>query len=91
MHRSKFGRDTLYGVEDLPPVIRENFKKEMSFDPSQYYSQSVVQQNIEQAVNVLLNSGYMLAKFDSTIIIRDTANNLADLDILFYTREEICH
>ena len=83
--RSKFGSDTVYGIQDLPPVIKDNFKKELAFDKSQWYSQSIVQQNIDQAVNVLLNSGYMVAKFDSTIIIRDTVNNLADLDIYFTT------
>ena len=83
--RSKFGKDTIFGIQSLPSDVKENFKKELAFDKSQWYSQSIVQQNIEQAVNVLLNSGYMLAKWDSTIIIRDTVNNLANLDVYFTT------
>ena len=66
-------------------MLKEIFKKRFHSIHSQFYSQSVVQQNIDQAVNVLLNSGYMLAKFDSTIIIRDTINNIANLDIYFTT------
>ncbi|MEJ2616783.1 MAG: BamA/TamA family outer membrane protein [Ignavibacteriaceae bacterium] len=84
-NRSKFGNDTIFGIQALPSIIKENFKNELTFDKSQWYSQSTVQQNIEQAVNVLLNSGYMLAKFDSTIIIRDTVNHLANLDMYFTT------
>ena len=80
--RSKFGNDSLFGIENLPPVIKENFKKELTFNNS-WYSQSLVQQSVDQAVNILLNSGYMLAKFDSTVIIRDTVNNRANLDIYF--------
>ena len=81
--RSKFGNDTVFGIQNIPYDVKVNFKKELEFDKSQWYSQSVVQQNIDQAVNVLLNSGYMVAKFDSTVIIRDTVNNLANLDIYF--------
>ena len=82
---STYGKDSLYGIENLPPVVKENFKKEVSFDTTVRYSQSNVQQEVEQAVNVLLNSGYMLAKFDSTIIIRDTVKNKANLNIYFTT------
>ncbi|MGA9292252.1 MAG: BamA/TamA family outer membrane protein [Ignavibacteriaceae bacterium] len=81
--RSKFGNDSVSGIQNIPSDVKENFKKELAFDKSQWYSQSVVQQNIDQAVNTLLNSGYMLAKFDSTIIIRDTVSNLANMDIYF--------
>ncbi len=83
--RSKFGNDTIIGIQTLPFLVKGNVENELTFDKSQWYSQSTVQQNIDQAVNVLLNSGYMLAKFDSTIIIRDTINNLANLDIYFST------
>ena len=83
--RSKFGNDTIFGIQALPSIIKENFENEFTFDKSQWYSQATVQQNIDQAVNVLLNSGYMLAKFDSTIIIRDTVNHLANLDMYFTT------
>ena len=85
--RSKFGNDTIFGIQALPSIIKENFENEFTFDKSQWYSQATVQQNIDQAVNVLLNSGYMLAKFDSTIIIRDTVNHLANLDMYFTTGE----
>ena len=80
---STYGTDSLFGIEKLPPVVIENFLKEISFNKNERYSQSKVQQDVEQAINSLLNSGYMLAKFDSTIIIRDTLNNKANLDIYF--------
>jgi len=83
--RSRFGNDTLFGIQTLPSLVKENFENELTFDNSKWYSQSLVRQNIDQAVNILLNSGYMLAKFDSTIIIRDTVNHLANMEIYFTT------
>jgi outer membrane protein insertion porin family len=80
---STFGKDSLFGIEDLSRVVRYDFTGEISLDTTSRYSQFKVQQALDQAVNVLLNSGYMLAKFDSTVIIRDTVKNKANLDIYF--------
>ncbi|MCK7523554.1 MAG: BamA/TamA family outer membrane protein [Ignavibacteriales bacterium] len=44
-----------------------------------------MEQNINNTINTLLNSGYMNARFDSTIIFRDTSVNVADLNVYFNT------
>jgi outer membrane protein insertion porin family len=82
---STFGKDSIYGIENLPPNVKGNFLKEFVFDTTSRYSQSKVQQDVDQGLNVLLNNSYMLAKFDSTIIIRDTVKNKANLKIYFTT------
>lgn len=82
---STFGDLKIFGVEKVPGVTQENFLNEVSFDTNAIYRQSIVQSETEQGINILLNSGYMLAQFDSTIIIRDTVNNEANIDIYFST------
>jgi len=54
---------------DLPPTIR--------------YTQSRLTSSMDKILSVLKNNGFMLATFDSTLIIIDTLINKVDLDIYF--------
>jgi outer membrane protein insertion porin family len=76
---SNLGKVIIHGIETLPTDLRENTLSKLSFDVNKRYSQAVVQENIEKMLVELENNGYMLATFDSTIIIKDTINNLADI------------
>ena len=44
--RSKFGNDTIFGIQALPSIIKENFENEFTFDKSQWYSQATVQERL---------------------------------------------
>jgi outer membrane protein insertion porin family len=74
-----------YGVDNLPEFIKNNFAAEVYEDTSNTYNQDVLQSNIAEGISYLHNNGYMLARFDSTIIFRDTVSYTADLHLYFST------
>lgn len=82
---SLFGRLNVYGLSKVPDYVLVPLYKELEFDTTKRYSQSVVQSHTNSVINGLLNNGYMLAKFDSTIIIKDTVKHRADIKIYFTT------
>jgi outer membrane protein assembly factor BamA len=50
-------------------------------DTSKRFSQATIKSNTDNIVTTLENSGYMLAKYDSTVVIQDTAVNKADVSV----------
>jgi outer membrane protein assembly factor BamA len=78
---SSVGKLRIHGMEILTKDIRENILSKLSSDVNKRYSQTIVQENIDKILMDLENNGYMLAAFDSTIIIQDTIKNLAEIDI----------
>ena len=82
---SDFGKLNVYGLRNIPEFVAKNLYNDLEFDTTKRYSQSVVQSNTNSVINGLLNNGYMLAKFDSTIVIKDTMKNQADINIYFST------
>jgi len=77
------GSVQLFGLELVPDHIKEYVIVETLLDPDDRYSEAIVQQKIQTSVDILLNQGYIFARFDSTLIFKDTVNNIADLDIYF--------
>jgi len=77
------GSVQLFGLELVPDHIKEYVIVETLLDPDDRYSEANVQQKIQTSVDILLNQGYIFARFDSTLIFKDTVNNIADLDIYF--------
>ncbi len=80
-----YGKLKLSGLKKVPPDIILKINDEMQVDTTKRYNQSDIQQKIDQVVNILHNTGYMFAKFDSTIIIKDTVKYKADPNIYFTT------
>jgi len=70
--RSRYKDFYFYGINDLPQLIKDNFTAELYEDTTEFYDQNIVQSNIGEGLNYLKNNGYMLARFDSTIIYKDT-------------------
>ncbi len=84
---STYGKVDLNGIDSLKGEPRRNIQEEVSFDTTSRYSQNYVKQNIDKVINILLNNGYMFAKFDSTIIYQDTLANKANVEIYFTTHK----
>jgi outer membrane protein insertion porin family len=83
--RARFRNIFLFGLKEVPPLIYNTILQDYVSASNDWFSQSIIEQNINNTINTLLNSGYMNARFDSTIIFRDTSSNVADLNVYFNT------
>ena len=82
---SFFGATKVIGIDKIPPEPKKLIHEYVTFDSTERYSQNILQQGINESISALQNSGYMYAKFDSTIIIKDTVQNRANFEIYFTT------
>lgn len=75
----------IYGVNSVYQPLKDEILSVLTFEDGSRYSESNVREKINSVVLMLENNGYMLAKFDSTVIFVDTISNRTDLDIYFST------
>jgi outer membrane protein assembly factor BamA len=87
--RSRIRRNFLFGLDRIPELTYGSILQEFNSDLLEWYNQEMVETNIGTSINILLNSGYMNAKFDSTIIFRDTTSNSTDLNVYFTPGERL--
>ncbi len=80
-----YGKISIFGINDLPPEIKSAIRNDITVDTTKIYSQSLLASNIDKAFSTLLNTGYMSASFDSTLIYLDTLKNKADINVYFTT------
>jgi outer membrane protein insertion porin family len=80
---SNFGNLRLLGLEKVDPLVVKNIYKATGLDTNARYSESFFQQKIEESVNILLNTGYMFAEFDSSVVYKDTSGNNAHIYAYF--------
>lgn len=85
---SYYGKIKLLGLEKVPENTKKKFNDEVKFDPNDRYQQSMVQQKVQSGVSILLNSGFIFAQFDSTIILTDTLRQQANMNLFFTTGNE---
>jgi outer membrane protein assembly factor BamA len=71
----------LIGLDSANAEKKNEFLQPSNFDTTKRYSQSSVKSNTDNLVTSLENGGYMLAKYDSTVVIQDTATNKADVSV----------
>ncbi len=83
--RSKFRGVYLFGLSEIPQLTYNTIFQEYASNVPDWYNQNTVEQDINSTINTLLNNGYMNARFDSTVIFRDTSANAADLNVYFST------
>lgn len=83
--RSRFSKFDLFGIDGVPEPVYSNIVREFASNVPEWYLQSMIEQDITTSINMLHNSGYMNARFDSTIIFRDTSLNVADVNVYFTT------
>jgi outer membrane protein insertion porin family len=80
-----FGKLNVFGLESISRYLYNNIYSKIELDSNTRFAQSVVQNNSAEVINNLLNNGYMLAKYDSTIIYQDTVHYRANVDAYFTT------
>lgn len=78
---SYYGLTTIHGIKSIYQPLKDEVIGALSFDSSAWYSESFVRDKINSAILMLENNGYMLARFDSTVIFVDTISNRTELDI----------
>ncbi len=74
----------LIGLDNLSPEIRNEVETFLTFDSAKRFSQNTIKSGIDNTILLLENNGYMLIKYDSTIVLQDTARNTASLTIHFF-------
>ncbi len=80
---SYFGKLNLFGISRLPKYLYNNIYKDIALDTNQRFSQEVVQNNTNKFINYMNNNGYIYIRLDSTVILKDTVNYKADVNIYF--------
>ncbi len=85
---SNYGTVNLEGLTRVPEITLKKFLDEVKFDSADRYIQGVVQKKVQSGVSTLLNNGFMFARFDSSVVVTDTAANRANMDIYFSTGKE---
>lgn len=83
--QSSYGKLKIFGLDNLPPEINQSIESDIAIDSNKNYSQSLLANGIDKAYSTLLNTGYMFAAFDSTLIYLDTLMNKANVDAYFTT------
>jgi outer membrane protein insertion porin family len=85
-HSFNFGRIELIGFEKLSEFeFNQMISQSITIDSSKRFSESEVQQNISSIKKYLVNNGYVLSSYDSTIIKIDTLTFRTDIFIHFET------
>jgi outer membrane protein insertion porin family len=85
---SYYGNVQIKGIEKVPSAVAWSIQQEIAVDTTDHFSQKNMELKIEKALAILLNNGYMLASFDSTIIYQDTLYQKAEQEIYFTTHQQ---
>lgn len=78
-----YGDVKVFGLENLTEYNQSLIKPYITFPEDKRYEQDFVEEKIAGVTHTLKNVGYMLFKFDSTLINIDTVHNKANLDLYF--------
>lgn len=83
---TNFGKLTLHGLNTLSQNdFVKMYVESITIDSSNQYSETTIQSSISSIRKFLVNNGYVLSKYDSTIITVDTVTNFSDVDLYFTT------
>ncbi len=80
-----YGNVNFLGLKEIPENILNRIYAEDKIDRTIPYNQADVEAGIAHTIEILVNRGYMFANHDSTVIIIDTTQNLANVDIYYST------
>lgn len=83
--QSKFGEIEFFGFPKNDSLFVMEALRGFKIDSTQFFNQAAIKSGIDNIILYLENNGYMLAKFDSTIILRDTMDLRAHLLIYLTT------
>ncbi|MHB1688841.1 MAG: BamA/OMP85 family outer membrane protein [Ignavibacteriaceae bacterium] len=80
-----YGLLLLGGLNEVPSKVMTRIFDEAKLNNDQRFSQSVIQKNTENILTELLDNGFVFARYDSTIIVKDTLKDKANVNIFFTT------
>lgn len=80
---SSYNRLKLWGLDKVPGFIIVNMVRAYEIDTTKRYNQDYIQTKTGDALNILLNNGFVYATFDSVVVYKDTASSNADVDVYF--------
>jgi outer membrane protein assembly factor BamA len=80
---SKYGVLNVRGLRRVPEPLRTEVLKLIKVDSSSRFSQQKILSDATSLTADLTNNGYMEARYDSTLILKDTLHDRADLDVFF--------
>jgi outer membrane protein assembly factor BamA len=80
-----YGQVKLFGLERLSDEIKSEISEYLDYPTWERYVQENVQVKNDEIITYLKNHGFMLAKYDSTVISIDTINAKTNLTTFFNT------
>jgi outer membrane protein assembly factor BamA len=81
---SVFNKLNLVGFDKLSQLELQNvYDRFSSISAGKRFNQSLIEKSINDVLRFLTNNGYILAKYDSAVVIKDTSRFIADVNIYF--------
>jgi outer membrane protein assembly factor BamA len=81
---STYGNINVSGFDLLPPVEKGLILRRFNdLSQGKIFRQNEVEKTITETIRYLTNNGYLLAKYDSAVVIKDTTLLKADVNIYF--------
>ncbi|MDR3666363.1 MAG: BamA/TamA family outer membrane protein [Ignavibacteriaceae bacterium] len=77
----KYGKINLLGLTRVPDIILKQVSDKNDVDSTERYSQDKIENNVSSILEYFYTTGYMNAKFDSTIILIDTLKDRVNLNL----------
>ena len=82
-----YGKINVHGLNKVE-YLHSQIIPYTSLSNTERFNQEKLQRHMSNVLSILKNNGYMLAMFDSTLIIMDTLMNKTDLEIYFTTGDK---
>lgn len=83
-NRSVFGKLNLYGFEAIPEFEKQQVLRRFSnISEGIPFRQSEITKSINETLRYLTNNGYLFAKYDSAVVVKDTTFFTADVYVYF--------
>ena len=77
-----YGKIDVHGLNKVE-YLHSQISPYTSLPNTERFNQEKLQRHMSNVLSILKNNGYMLAAFDSTLIVMDTLMNKTELDIYF--------
>jgi outer membrane protein insertion porin family len=78
-----FGKLNVYGFDKLEEGLYYNILNRLAVDTTIRFDQDILAQKINSTIYHLSTTGYFVAKFDSSEIVKDTAMNSTNISLYF--------
>jgi len=79
-----FGKITVNGLKYVPDIISKQVLEKLDVDTTAKFSQTKIENEIATIPLFFWMNGYMNARYDSTVTLKDTVKNSANVVIYFF-------